>query len=496
MNERVVVIGAGMAGLWTALALARTGRQVILLERDPPPPDGGPDEAFHEWTRRGVGQLRHSHAFLARLRLLIRDEHPKLLRELLDAGCRELRFEDGLTPLHRARFTPKPIDADLAILTSRRTTLELVMRRYVERMAGVELRSQTFVRELVVEPGDPPRVRGVQLEDGETIAGDVVVDAGGHSSTAFEQLAQAGVTIPESAESSGVIYFTRHYRLRPGAAEPPRGGPPGNGDLGYLKFGVFPADSGCFSVTLCVPEVEEELRKAIVAPDVFDAVCRRLPGPAAWIVPEHAEPVSRVFGMGRLESRWRDLAPEGRAAVLGFFAVGDSLVRSNPLYGRGCSFAGVGAYLLRDALEASPDPHQRPARFMRDVERELRPYYDVMRQADRSAIRRARRELMGDERSSLRGRITKSFIEDGITVAVRSDPDLLRASLRGFHMLEDPRAWLRRPGNLAKVLAYWARGKKANAAAYRPSDEPDREAMMQALGLSADADAERLRAAA
>ena len=71
MAEKVLVIGAGMAGLWTALALGPTGREVVLLERDPPPPDGGPDEAFEGWTRRGVGHLRHSHAFLARLRLLI-----------------------------------------------------------------------------------------------------------------------------------------------------------------------------------------------------------------------------------------------------------------------------------------------------------------------------------------------------------------------------------------------------------------------------------------
>src|ERR1700692_369333 len=96
MAERVLVIGAGMAGLWTALALAPTGREVVLLERDPQPPEGGPDAAFEGWTRRGVGHLRHSHAFLARLRILIRDEHPQLLTELLDAGCRDLGFEGGL----------------------------------------------------------------------------------------------------------------------------------------------------------------------------------------------------------------------------------------------------------------------------------------------------------------------------------------------------------------------------------------------------------------
>src|SRR4051794_33487856 len=96
MTDRAVVIGAGMAGLWTALALAPSGCEVVLLDRDQSPPEGGPDAAFLHWARRGVGHLRHSHAFLARLRLLLRDRHPVLLQALLDAGCRELRFEDVL----------------------------------------------------------------------------------------------------------------------------------------------------------------------------------------------------------------------------------------------------------------------------------------------------------------------------------------------------------------------------------------------------------------
>lgn len=488
MAERVVVIGAGMAGLWTALALAPTGREVILLERDPPPPDDDPDVAFETWARRGVGQLRHSHAFLARLRLLIRDRHPELLADLHAAGCRDLGLDGSLTARHRERYVPKPVDEDLVILTSRRTTLELVMRRYVARLPGVTIRSGAFVRELVVEPGPVPRVTGVRLDDG-VLSADVVVDAAGRTSPATEQLAAAGAPVRENSEGAGVIYFTRFYRLRPGAEEPPRGQAPSNGDLGYLKFGVFPGDSGWFSITLCTPEIEEELRKAIVDPAVFDAVCRALPGPARWIEPERAEGASRVFGMGQLESRWRDFAPGGRAGVHGFFALGDSLVRSNPLYGRGCSFAAVSAELLREALDAGSDPEARLVRYVAGVERELRPYYEVMRDADRTALRRARQALLG-ARPSLRGRMVKSFLDDGVAIALREDVDLLRAFLRGFHMLEHPQAWLKRPANLAKVLATWARPRRTKA--YPPKLGPDRREMLSALGLPAEADAARL----
>ena len=40
---------------------------------------------------------------------------------------------------------------------------------------------------------------------------------------------------------------------------------------------VFPADNGCFSVTMCVPEIEYELRKAIVRPETWDRMVDSLP---------------------------------------------------------------------------------------------------------------------------------------------------------------------------------------------------------------------------
>jgi 2-polyprenyl-6-methoxyphenol hydroxylase-like FAD-dependent oxidoreductase len=496
MGERALVIGAGMAGLWSAMALATTGREVEVLDRDPPPPEGGPDAAFADWQRRGVGHLRHSHAFLARLRTLARDRHPALLDALMAEGVRELGFEGGLPDNLKRGYVPAPIDRDLAILTSRRTTLELVMRRYAEGLPGVTMRPDTFVKDLIVEPGDPPRVTGVRLEDGRELTADVVVDATGRTSQAYEQLAASGASIPESSEPCGVIYFTRHYRLLEDQSEPPRTRTSATGDLGYLKFGVFPGDNGCFSITLCTPEVEEELRKAIVDPGVFDAVCRQLPGLAPWIDPARAQPTSRVFGMGQLESRWRDIAPDGKPAVLGFFPVGDSVVRTNPLYGRGCSFAAVSAHLLADALDTSSDPVVRLRLYRAAIERELRPYYDVMRQADRSAIKRARAALLPEAKPSARARVMRSFMEDGVAIALRQDIALMRAFLKGFHMLEHPQAWLKRPVNLLKILRVWARGKTANADLYPAKPGPDRPEMFAALGLPAIADAERLRQAA
>ena len=492
MTERVLVIGAGMAGLCTALALAPTGRDIVILERDPAPPRGDPDLVFEEWARRGVGHLRHSHAFLARLRSIIKGEHPDLHAELLRAGCRELGFERMLTDLHRPLYRPQPGDREFAVLTSRRTTLELVIRRYVERHPNVRVVSETFVRKLLVQHlPEGLRVLGVSVADaagGRDIIGDVVIDAGGRTSSGVEQLIEAGAPITEESESAGILYFTRHFRLLPGVSEPPRSRASATGDLGFLKFGLFPADNGCFSITLCVPEPELEMRKAIVDPAVFDAICARLPGLAPWIAPEVSQGVSRVFGMGDLHSRWRNLSDGETPAVLGYFAIGDNLIRTNPLYGRGCSFAAVSAYLLRDVLVSTDHAGDRLVEFHDLVARELRPYYDTMRDQDRAAIRRARQQLTRGYRPSLKSLVVKSFLEDGVNIAIRSDPNLLREALRGFHMLEHPSAWLKRPDNLAKVLRYWvtSRGKKADAYPSRPG--PGRVEMFQALGISPEAD--------
>ena len=494
MTESVLVIGAGIAGLCTALALGPTGRQVTLIERDTAPPEGDADTAFREWKRTGVGHLRQSHAFLARLSLLLKTDHPRLLEDLKAFGVRELPFEAMLSEAQRKDYRPAPTDADMTIITSRRTTLELIMRRYVEAMPSVTIRSGVFARGLITDKAADGSitvlgVTGDAPEGPVELRADLVVDAAGKGGDFVDQLTAEGAVVAESSESAGILYFTRHYRLKPGCSEPPRiGNPPPNGDLGFLKFGVFPADNGCFSITMCAPEIEYEIRKAIMKPDVFQAMTTMLPGLRPWTDPDLSEPTTKVFGMGDLIARWRDLVVDGRPAARGYFAIGDNLVRTNPLYGRGCSFAAVAAYQLRDVLDGSADPVARALAYHQAIHIELLPFYTGMNRQDRAAIRRARAALTPGYKPSLKARLAKSFAEDAVAIALRYDTNLLRQGMRGFHMLEHPEAWIKRPANLLRILMYWARGKTRNAAAYPPKPGPDREEMMRSLGLDAQAD--------
>ena len=497
-DETVVVLGAGIAGLSVALALAPTGRSITLLERDAPPPQGDAKAVFDRWNRRGATQLRHSHAFLARLRGLIAKEHPALLEALRHAGARELLFADGLPETLKSRYVPLAEDDEMVILTSRRSTLEMVIRRHVESAANVTIRSNVFVNGLISEPGGDGTlvVRGVRLEGGEAVLGDLVIDAGGRGSPLIDWLTEAGAAVPETAENCAILYYTRFYERLEGQDEPPRGRHAPNGDLGYLKFGVFPADNGAFSITMAVPEVEETLRAAVVRPQTFDAICAALPGVAAWTDPARSRPVSKVYAMGDLKSRWREMAPEGKPAALNVFCVGDSLVRTNPLYGRGCSFAAIEAHALRDVLAETADPVQRASAYSAKVRNLLQPFYDDMRTQDQAAARRAEHGLDPTYRPAFRARLMKRFIEDGVGVAVRQDPELFRAAMRAFHMLDPPRAWLGRPATLAKVVTAMARGRKANARYYPEKAGPDRRAMFDLLGLPFDADLLRFKAAA
>src|SRR3954452_19802603 len=93
----VVVIGGGIAGLGTALAMSRVGQlDVTVLERDHAPLPDDADDAFALWPRRGAPQVRHSHAFLARLHNLLRDRAPDVLDGLRAAGATDLSFTDPL----------------------------------------------------------------------------------------------------------------------------------------------------------------------------------------------------------------------------------------------------------------------------------------------------------------------------------------------------------------------------------------------------------------
>jgi 2-polyprenyl-6-methoxyphenol hydroxylase-like FAD-dependent oxidoreductase len=490
-REKVLIAGAGIAGLGAALALGDGTRDVVVLDRDPPPPDSSPEEAFVSWERRGATQLRHSHAFLGRLNALIRTRYPALMEELLKEGAKLIGYAEMLPPSLMESYRREEGDEDLAFLLSRRSTLELVIRRYAARLPGVIFVSNAGVRGVIAHrEGNALIVDGLKVDrDGqmEDRRADIVVDASGRNSSFPDWLRAERVDVTEEESPAGILYFTRHYRLKDGADEPPRDGTPGAADLGYIKFGVFNADNRHFSITLAVPEIETALRTAVMKPEVFDAACKMMPAAARWIDPARAEAVTPVFGMGNLKSVWRTYLKNGEPQVLNFFAIGDAAVRTNPLYGRGCSTGVVHAHILRDTLNATADPRERARMIERETFTALRPFYDTMVRQDEQSIRRAINEQDPNYKPRLKARIAKSFIEDAVVPATRADLTVSRASSRSFHMLAHPTDWLKSPAMLARIGRLWVmpRGMKERAGYYRDAGGPERTEMLSRLGLAA-----------
>ena len=489
MDENFAIVGAGIAGLGTAMALAREGRHITIIDRDPPPP-ANVETAFETWERKGVTQLRHSHVFLGCLVALIRKKHPRLHAMLREAGAREIGFAESLPPLLRSTYNTgkDKNDADLAFLFSRRTTLEHIMRAYVGALPGVHFITSARVRNLTISrTNGKTAVTGVVLErDGQpdaTLSANIVVDATGRNTLMVDWLRERGVAIEEEKSPAGILYFTRHYRLREGQDEPPRDAIPGAGDLGYIKFGVFAADNRHFSITLAVPEIEAKLRTAAVDPKTFDAICTQIPGAGRWTDPKRAEPVTKVFGMGNLHNVWRHFVKAGEPLVLNFFAVGDASMRTNPLYGRGCSSAVVHAHILGEVLEQTADARMRAIEFDKRARQTLRPFWDAIVKQDLGAIRRAYNEQQPGYKPRWRGRLIKSFAEDAVGPATRSSLSVYRAIMKAFHMLETPTTWLTQPLIVLRVLLTWATPKRFKHALYPPKLGPGRTEMLSSLGL-------------
>jgi 2-polyprenyl-6-methoxyphenol hydroxylase-like FAD-dependent oxidoreductase len=479
---RVVIVGGGVAGLGAALTLARRGHDITVVERDDTPMPASSDEAF-EWDRRGAPQVRHSHALLARLTTILRRDHPDVWAALLAEGATELRFGDDLAPT-MTNYSREPGDEELVMLACRRTTFEWVVRRAALAEGRVTLRTGVGVDGLTTAAADDvngrPLVTGVHLSgssvgradgsDGSTLDADLVVVAAGRRSALSQWLAAVGApSVDEEVEDTGIVYFTRFYRLRPNADGPPRGGVIG-GDLGYIKYGVFVGDNRTFSVTLATPTDDVELRRTLADPGVFDACARQLVAAQLWL-DGRAEPITpEVHVMAGLLNRWREHVVDGQPVATGVIAIGDAVLCTNPLYGRGCSTAFWGAHLLADALDAHPDDLTAAAlAYDAALRIEIEPWYRSSVAQDAEA-RRVAAKLLGGEDPDADADEPKAFIRgvlrEGLVPALRFDAVVLRAFLRSLNLLSTPDAMMTDVDVQARVLAVWE--DRAN----RPPEEP------------------------
>ena len=316
---RTLVVGAGPAGLFTAIALARRGHEVTVIDRDPGPPPLGP------WRRRGVMQFHQAHSFRGPVVEALEAEMPDALRALENHGAEIVSGTDG---------------SAIAALC-RREVFERVLRHCAVAEPGVTMVTG-HVDGVVREHG---RVVGVAA-DRRTLLADFLVDASGRSARvtrALHNKAEGG--------ACSAAYVSRQYQLRTDL----RG--PVNSPIG-LSLGLegyfavaFLHDRGTFSVTITHDGRDTRLR-ALRHAELFEAAVAAIPQLNEWIQPDLATPTSPVFPGGQLYNSYRAQVVGDRPVLPGMVAVGDAVCTTTPLAGRGVALAFRQAVHLASALQA------------------------------------------------------------------------------------------------------------------------------------------------
>jgi len=330
-NQQAVVIGAGVAGLAAAQALASRFGRVILVERDPLPADPQP--------RRGVPQGNHGHVLLAAGQAALTELFPGFVEAMIDAGA--VPFDPGRDlRVHRFGGLWPKVDSGLRLVSFSRPLLEHELRRRL--LPAVEIRDGVSVSGLT----GSGRVDGVRLDTGEVLDAAMVADCSGRGSRSDRWLADLGFPSPSTDEVKvGVGYATRLYPRKPddlldGAGvlvlpTPPDGRRTGillpiEGDRWLLMAGAW---HGAY------PRNEQE----------FARLVRDLPHPVFADLVGRVEPSSELFVHGFPTSRRRYFEKLDRHPA-GYVALGEAMCSFNPIYGQGMTCAAMEAVALGAAV--------------------------------------------------------------------------------------------------------------------------------------------------
>jgi 2-polyprenyl-6-methoxyphenol hydroxylase-like FAD-dependent oxidoreductase len=372
-----VVAGGGLAGLATALFLGRRGYRVTVAERDARLPAGEADSVFSA-PRPGAPQARQPHNFLGRSVRILQQEVPDVYDSLIAHGALAIPLDLGEGP------------GD-AVVCARRPLVESIIRQAAQAEPTVAIRAGAVITGLLVQPGKVPVVTGVVTGAGETIRGDIVIDASGRRSP-LPALLRAHGTRPAVtiSQDCGLTYISRYYRLRPGR-DYPRLDTPIMAVLDWARAMAFPADNATFAL-LATITAQDPLRRTLCTDDGFARFHTAVPAIAPWI---HAgQPISKLHAMGRLENRYRRLTDSDGPIANCIVLLGDSALHTNPTAGRGTSLAFAQAQHLAATL-GNADPASYTADFDAWTDTNIGAWYQPQAQADASLARRMQAAVDG-----------------------------------------------------------------------------------------------------
>jgi 2-polyprenyl-6-methoxyphenol hydroxylase-like FAD-dependent oxidoreductase len=355
---RALVVGGGPVGMFCAMALARQGDEVIVVDRDPGPPAAG------RWARRGVMQFLLPHFFRPVVRQALAETLPDVWDALLAAGGIPAR-PPGLPP-------------EMTGLECRRSTFERSIWTAASREPRLALRTGHADRPLIRNG----RISGVVV-DGRTVHADLVIAAIGRASRFA-----ADARPPAEGGACGFSYVARMYRARPGTELPNGGRPMSSLYRGYLTM-IFPQDARTLSALIVRPTADDVLAPLRHA-HCFEAAAPLIPQLAPWTDPRRFEPITDVMAGGGLTNTYRgQLDEHGRVAIPGLLFAGDAVCTTYPAAGRGVSLGLRQAQTLIGLLAGHrADLRDVAEQFGAWCTTNIRPWYEDHRHVDASLLHR------------------------------------------------------------------------------------------------------------
>ena len=332
-----VVVGASMAGLCAARVAAERFDSVTVVDGDALPGAAA--------ARPHVPQGRQPHLLLVAGARLLEGWFPGIVDELLAGGavdldlCADFRWYQGGGVFRRP-------SSDLRGPAMSRAFLEHVVRRRVAGLPHVTVRDRATVVGLTVD-GSGGRVTRVRLQDGGTLAADLVVDATGRGARSLAWLGELGFELPRtSVVRVDTRYVSRSYRR----TDSP--------DRDWKAAAVVEAPA---TRRLAVALPTEGKRWLVVvaglggesppiAEDERVAYARSMSSPAIADLMANSEPLGEP-AVHRFPANQRRHVERMRRFPLGWVLLGDAVCSFDPIYGQGMTSAALQARALADCLD-------------------------------------------------------------------------------------------------------------------------------------------------